>query len=156
MADAALQFGEFRFCPATGELTKNHAPVALEHQPALLLACLLASRGQLVTRTELAAAIWGHDTHVKFDDGLNYCVRQVRAALGDDSKSPRFIETVPRRGYRFVGTFTAPNHTGSSRRILAAAVAAALIGCIAVVESQPNNHHEMAVTLARAVHDVIF
>lgn len=60
-----------------------------------------------MTRDELAAVLWGTTTHVKFDDGLNYCIRQIRAALGDDPKTPRFIETIPRRGYRFIAPVTA-------------------------------------------------
>jgi len=76
--------------------------VPLERQPALALEHLIISKGALVTRDELAEAIWPATTHVKIDDSLNYCVRQIRTALDDDAKSRRFIVTVPRRGYRFV------------------------------------------------------
>jgi DNA-binding winged helix-turn-helix (wHTH) protein len=156
MAETTMQFGEFRFVSATGELTRSGTPVAIEHQPALLLAHLVASRGRLVTREELAAAIWGPDTHVNYDAGLNYCVRQVRAALGDDAKAPRFIETVPRRGYRFIAAIHEPVSGRSRRRWIAAAAAAALLALITVVESRPNNHHDVAVTITRALHEVLF
>jgi DNA-binding winged helix-turn-helix (wHTH) protein len=159
MADPQLQFGEFRFIPGTGELTRRGEAIPLEHQPALVLATLLAAGGRLVSRRELADAIWTDGTHVNFDDGLNYCVRQIRAALGDDPKAPRFIETVPRRGYRFIAAVAASAATSpfmSRRRAAAAAVAVAVFALALVIESRPNNHHEMAVSLARAVHDLIF
>jgi DNA-binding winged helix-turn-helix (wHTH) protein len=159
MADRRVQFGEFCFAPDTGELTANGTPVPLEHQPALVLAVLLASPGQLVARGELAAAIWPDGTHVNFDDGLNYCVRQVRAALGDDPKTPRFIETVPRRGYRFVAPVA--ERAGQPpfwwrRPVAAAAAVVVLVGLSAILERRPNNHHDIAVSIVRSVHDLIY
>lgn len=156
MSDARLQFGEFTFTPATGELVRNGTAVPLEHQPARALAHLAAAGGRLVTREELAAAIWPNGTHVKFDDGLNYCVRQLRIALGDDAKAPEFIETIPRRGYRFIASATTPRPNRSSARWLAISAAAAALAFVAVAESRPNNHHDIAVAVARAIHDVLF
>src|SRR5918993_5155910 len=127
MANQMVRFGEFCFDPATGRLTRNGAPVPLENQPARLLALLTGSPGELMTREDLAAAIWRDGTHVRFDDGLNYCVRQVRAALDDDARSPRFIETIPRRGYRFVAAATpvAVSASPQSSRLVLSAVAVA-------------------------------
>ena len=153
-----LQFADFLLDIESGDLKRRGRVVALERQPALVLARLVTSAGQLVTRDDLAATIWGGGTHVNFEDGLNYCIRQIRAALGDDSKSPQFIETIPRRGYRFIATVTAtpePERRSARAGIVAAGLAAAL-ALIAVAESRPNNHHQIAVALARSIHDAIF
>ncbi len=95
-------FGIFAFDDATLELTREGRRIALEPQPARALARLLASAGELVTRDELRAAIWGADTHVDYDRGLAYCIGQVRTALGDSGDNPRFVQTLPKRGFRFV------------------------------------------------------
>ncbi len=157
MGDAVVRFGEFTFAPSSGELRRRGVPVPIEHQPALMLACLLARPGTLVSREELAGVIWRDGTHVKFDDGLNYCVRQVRAALRDDAKAPRFIETIPKRGYRFIAATSAIAERRSSGRWRPAMAAAALLlSIVALLESRPNNHHETVVMLAQVLHDAIF
>lgn len=93
----------------TGELRRHGTPVPLERQPALVLVRLVEEAGQLVTRDSLRRAVWPADTHVDYDRGLNYCLRQLRIALGDDARAPRFIETIPRQGYRFIAaTVSAP------------------------------------------------
>lgn len=97
-----MTFDRFQFNPATLELRRDGAPVPLQQQPARVLALLLARPGALVSRDELRQAIWGDDTFVDFDRGLNFCVSQIRAALGDDPHEPRFVETLRGRGYRFV------------------------------------------------------
>ena len=97
-----LRFFDFELDPATGELWRRGHTVALERQPAIALACLASHAGRLVTRDELRRAIWPDDVHVDFDRGMNYCIRQLRAALGDEARQPVFIETVPRQGYRFI------------------------------------------------------
>ncbi len=76
--------------------------MALEPQPARALARLLSGAGDLVTREELRAAIWDEQTHVDYDRGLAYCIGQVRVALGDSGDNPRFVQTLPKRGFRFV------------------------------------------------------
>jgi DNA-binding winged helix-turn-helix (wHTH) protein/TolB-like protein len=76
--------------------------VALEPQPARALALLLSRAGDVVSREELRAHLWGHDTHVDVDRGLAYCVGQLRAALGDSADNPRFIQTRPKRGFSFI------------------------------------------------------
>jgi TolB-like protein/DNA-binding winged helix-turn-helix (wHTH) protein/Tfp pilus assembly protein PilF len=96
-----LRFGVFEADLRLGELTKHGKRLPLQEQPFRLLAMLLARPGQLVTREELRATIWPH-TIVDFDHGLNKAVSKVRDALGDSAESPRFIETVARRGYRFL------------------------------------------------------
>jgi DNA-binding winged helix-turn-helix (wHTH) protein/TolB-like protein len=96
------RFGLFEFDAAAGELRKQGRLVRIEPQPARALALLLSRPAEVVTRDELRAHLWGADTHVDFDRGLAYCVGQVRTALGDSAENPRFVETLPRRGYRFV------------------------------------------------------
>jgi DNA-binding winged helix-turn-helix (wHTH) protein/TolB-like protein len=76
--------------------------VALEPQPARALARLLSRADDLVTRDDLRGHLWGDDTHVDFDRGLAYCIGQLRAAIGDNADNPRFIQTLPRRGFRFI------------------------------------------------------
>ena len=75
----------------------------LQDQPFQVLRVLLERRGEIVTRDELKQTLWPADTFVDFDDGLNTAVRKIRDALGDSPEKPRYIETIPRRGYRFLG-----------------------------------------------------
>jgi TolB-like protein/DNA-binding winged helix-turn-helix (wHTH) protein/Tfp pilus assembly protein PilF len=98
----ALRFGIFELDLSTLELRKAGVLVKLQQQPARVLA-LLALRGDtLVTREEIQREVWGPETFVDFEQGLNFCIRQIRSALADNADSPRFVETLPRRGYRFV------------------------------------------------------
>lgn len=99
---SSTRFGEFEFDNATFELCRSGAPLRLQQQPARVLAFLLHNRGSLVTREQIRLSIWGEDTFVDFDQGLNYCIRQIRLALNDQADNPRYIETLPRLGYRFV------------------------------------------------------
>jgi TolB-like protein/DNA-binding winged helix-turn-helix (wHTH) protein/Tfp pilus assembly protein PilF len=96
-----LRFGVFEADPRTGELTRHGRRLRLQEQPFRLLAMLLEKPGELVTREELRAKIWPQ-TIVDFDHGLNKAISKIRDALGDSAENPRFIETVARRGYRFL------------------------------------------------------
>jgi len=97
-----LRFGGFELDPKSGELWKDGEIVKLPPQPFKVLAMLARRNGQVVTRNELREQIWSGDTFVDFDQGLNFCIRRIREALGDDADAPRFVETLPRRGYRFL------------------------------------------------------
>jgi TolB-like protein/DNA-binding winged helix-turn-helix (wHTH) protein/Tfp pilus assembly protein PilF len=97
-----LRFGIFEADLRTGELTKRGARIRLQDQPFQVLAVLLARPGELVTREELRGRLWTADTFVDFDHGLNKAINKIREALGDSAESPRFVETVARRGYRFI------------------------------------------------------
>ena len=97
-----FRFGLYRFDAESGELSRDGQPIRLQPQPGLVLATLLTRAGQLVTRDELRAAVWPDDTFVDFDRGLNFCIAQVRAALNDEAAAPRYIRTVPKRGYEFI------------------------------------------------------
>jgi DNA-binding winged helix-turn-helix (wHTH) protein/TolB-like protein len=104
-----VRFATFEFEPASGELTKQGRRVPLERQPAKALALLLEHPATVVTREQLKQALWNGDVHVDFDRGLAYCIAQVRTALGDSAENPRFVETLPKRGFRFI----APVHPGA-------------------------------------------
>lgn len=107
-------FGTFAFDDAALELTREGRRVHLEPQPARALARLLAASGALVTRDEMREAIWGGDTHVDYDRGLAYCVGQVRTALGDRSDNPRFVQTLPKRGFRFIAPMATVGPDGAA------------------------------------------
>lgn len=119
------RFGTFDFDAESGELRKNGRVVALEPQPARALARLLLRPGDIVTREELRDAVWGGDTHVDFDRGLAYCLSQIRAALGDSADNPRFVQTLPKRGYKFIAPVSRGDEpSGSSVPAAAANVSA--------------------------------
>src|ERR1700689_1165307 len=97
-----LCFGTFELDLRAGELRKHGLRVRLQEQPFQVLAMLLEHPGEIVTREELQKKIWPADIFVDFDHGLNKAINKVRDALGDSAESPRFVETVARRGYRFL------------------------------------------------------
>ena len=97
-----FRFGVFEFDETTLELAKNGRAVSLRPQPLKLLALLLARPGELVSRDSLQRALWDGDTFVDFEQGVNHAIRELRAVLGDSAESPRFVQTLPRRGYRFI------------------------------------------------------
>jgi Tol biopolymer transport system component/DNA-binding winged helix-turn-helix (wHTH) protein len=97
-----VRFGPFELDPRSGELSNSGHRQTLPEQPLALLRALLARPGELVTRDELRQQLWPADTFVDFEHGLNAAVKRVRDALGDSADAPRFIETLPRRGYRFI------------------------------------------------------
>src|ERR1051325_2761397 len=99
---ALVRFGVFDLDLDTGELRRAGRRVHLTAQASKVLTLLASRPGDTVTRDELKRHLWAVDTFVDFDRSLNFCVAAVRAALRDDARSPRFIETLPRRGYRFV------------------------------------------------------
>jgi DNA-binding winged helix-turn-helix (wHTH) protein/TolB-like protein len=136
------RFGVFAFDDRTALLTRAGRPVSLEPQPARALALLVARAGDLVTREEMRAHIWGGDTHVDFDRGLAYCIGQLRSALGDTADNPRFVQTLPRRGFTFIApvevngevgpkgpTLQAPEEPAPSHKTIA--IAFALVAGIA-------------------------
>jgi TolB-like protein/Flp pilus assembly protein TadD len=105
--DPTVRFGPFELDVRSGELKKQGRRVRLQDQPLLVLQALLERRGDLVTRDELRRRLWPDNTFVDFEDGLNTAVMRLREALGDVAKRPRYIETRPRRGYRFIAAIEA-------------------------------------------------
>jgi TolB-like protein/tetratricopeptide (TPR) repeat protein len=98
-----IRFGVFELNTASGELRKAGRLVRLRPQACRVLVILASRSGELVTRDELRDEIWGPNEFVDFEHGLNLCIRQIREALGEDADAPRYLQTLPRRGYRFLG-----------------------------------------------------
>ena len=96
------RFGVFELDLSAGELRKSGAKLRLQEQPFQVLALLLERAGEVVTREELRQKLWPSDTFVDFDHSLNTAINKVREALGDSASSPRYVETLARRGYRFI------------------------------------------------------
>jgi DNA-binding winged helix-turn-helix (wHTH) protein/TolB-like protein len=138
-----VAFGPFVFDLDARELRRDDVDVRLQAQPGQVLAMLVQRAGAVVTRDELCAAVWGDDTHVDFDKGLNFAIAQVRAALRDSAETPRFVRTHPKRGYEFIApvrelpaahseaAVAAPvaerPHPESPRRAVVAVLAAAVL-----------------------------
>src|ERR1700753_1876222 len=103
-----LCFGSFEFATKTGELRKHGLRIKLQGQPVEVLTLLLEHPGQVVTREALQKRLWPANTYVDFEQSLNAAMKRLRAALGDSADTPLFIETLPRRGYRFIAPVTRP------------------------------------------------
>ncbi len=124
-----IGFGEFEFDAVSGEVRRGSACVRIEPQPARVLAVLVERAGDVVTRAELQQRIWGGETFVDFEHGLNYCIAQIRTALGESASEPRFIETLPRRGYRFIAAVRVP---AAADTVVRRSRRSVLIGAMAV------------------------
>ena len=111
-APPTLRFGVFELDPRTKELRKKGMKIRLQGQPVEILVMLLQRPGEAITREELQKKLWPADTFVDFEQGLNNAMKRLRGALDDDAESPHFIETLPRHGYRFIGSV---NGTGQTR-----------------------------------------
>src|SRR5438132_13663723 len=137
-----LRFGVFEVDVRAGELRKQGVRIKLQEQPFHVLTLLLQRPGQVITREELRSELWQSETFVDFDNSLNTSINKLREALGDSADNPRFIETLPRRGYRFIapvtgvdgttrGTATGASAPWRSRKIVVAAAIAVLAAGIA-------------------------
>jgi DNA-binding winged helix-turn-helix (wHTH) protein len=113
---ARIRFESFDLDLQTRELRKNGRHIKLQDQPGKLLALLACHAGELVTRAEIEKALWREDEFVEFEHAVNTAVRKVREALGDDLERPRFIETLPRKGYRFIAAVETSAVTGPQSR----------------------------------------
>ena len=122
---SVYRFGVFELGAYTGELRRNGIKLKLQDQPCQVLLKLLEHAGHTVTREQLRSALWRDDTFVDFETGLNTIIKRLRETLGDSAENPSFIETVPKRGYRFIAPVTAPDcgketagdKTGPDRRV---------------------------------------
>src|SRR5580658_11172072 len=106
--DETIRFGPYEVDLRTGELRKNGFKIRLQNKPFQILAALLEFPGVLVTRDELHRRLWPGDTFVEFDNGLNTALNKLRESLGDSADEPRYIETLSRRGYRFMVAVSKP------------------------------------------------
>jgi len=111
-----LRFGAFELDSRAGELRRNGDLIHLAPQPFKVLELLVQRSGEVLTRAEVRDHVWCGDTLVDFEQGLNFCVRQIREALGDTADAPRFIETLPRRGYRFLMPVTGASPLEPAKR----------------------------------------
>ena len=99
---SVIRFGVFELDARSGELRRSGVLLNLQDQPLKVLECLLERPGELVTREALRQRLWPGDTFVDFEQGVNAAVKRLRETLADSAESPRFVETLPRRGYRFI------------------------------------------------------
>jgi DNA-binding winged helix-turn-helix (wHTH) protein/Tol biopolymer transport system component len=109
-----LRFGDYELDSRSGKLLRDGRPVKIQPQPLRVLAVLVEHRGEIISREQLRERIWGEATFVEFDQGLNYCIRQIRVALHDDVSKPAYIETLPKQGYRFIAPIVANGQTSDS------------------------------------------
>jgi len=109
----AFRFGRFEIDTRTHELHHAGVRLRLQEQPFALLALMLDHPGELLTRDALRERLWPGGTFVDFEHGLNAAIRRLRAVLGDNAECPRFVETVPRRGYRFIAKVESENGSGA-------------------------------------------
>jgi len=112
-----LRFGVFELNLVTEELLKFGTPIKLPPQPFKVLALLASQAGQVVTREQIQFQVWGEETYVDFEQGMNHCIKQIRNALSDAADTPRYIETLPRRGYRFIAPVEARKLPGETPEI---------------------------------------
>jgi DNA-binding winged helix-turn-helix (wHTH) protein len=112
LAQSALRFGEFELDADAGELRKNGRRLKVQPQPFKLLVLLVRRAGTVVSRDDIRQELWSDGTFVDFDQAMNFAIKQVRDVLHDSAEQPLFIETVPRRGYRFIAPLE-PVHAGS-------------------------------------------
>ena len=119
-----IRFGTFELDLQSGELRKQGRKIRLEGQPVQVLVCLLENPGELVTREALHGKLWRADTFVNFEHGLNVAVKRLRQALSDSAVNPRFVETLPRRGYRFIAPIQAVDVSGDLSDVHGASAAA--------------------------------
>jgi DNA-binding winged helix-turn-helix (wHTH) protein/TolB-like protein len=108
-----VQFGPFTFDVESGALAKHGSTVRLQPQPSRVLAALVRRAGDVVSREELRQQLWPSGTYVDFERGLNFAVGHIRSALGDSADRPLYIETLPKRGYRFIAPITRPSDAGT-------------------------------------------
>lgn len=120
LSPTILNFEDFRLDLRSLELRKRGMRIRLRRQPAQVLIALAKRSGRVVTREELQQELWGTDTFVDFERGLNNCVKQIRQALNDNPENPRYVETLPRQGYRFVAQVIAVDGTGDESHLGAA------------------------------------
>ena len=149
-----VRFGPFEADLRAGELRKHGMKLKLVGQPFEVLAMLLECPGQLVTREELRARLWPTDTFVDFDHGLNAAVNKLRDALSDSAEKPTYVETLPRRGYRFISAVDLPDSQGL--KLAVPEMPASLDSPVVIAESQiPSRHRHRRVFVTALVLVVV-
>jgi TolB-like protein len=152
-----LQFDGFELDLSTGELRGRGTRVSLQPQPFKILALLAGRAGQTLTREEIRLELWGNETFVDFEGSLNFCIRQIRKALDEDARRPRYIETLHRRGYRFLvpvrrarsGASASPglsNEVGLNRPMTVAVLPLSELNCPSQARSVSEGLAELLIT----------
>ena len=113
-----LRFGVFELNLDEEELRRSGTIIKLAPQPFRLLALLANHAGQIVTREEIKEQVWGEETYVDFEQGMNHCIKQIRTVLGDNADNPLYVETLPRRGYRFLAPVVSKNVLAPAPQII--------------------------------------
>jgi DNA-binding winged helix-turn-helix (wHTH) protein len=143
-ANSRVRFGVFELDLQAGELRKSGVLLRLPPQPFKVLALLASRPAELVTREEIRDHVWGTGTFVDFEHGLNFAIKKIRDTLGEDPETPRYVETLPRRGYRFIAPVEVepdlvpapaerPPRAPLRRRWVAAAISGAVVAIAAVL-----------------------
>jgi DNA-binding winged helix-turn-helix (wHTH) protein len=134
-----VRFSSYEVHLRAGELYRAGRKIRLQVQPFHVLAMLLEHPGEVVAREDLQKKLWPADTFVDFDHSLNTAIKKLRQALGDDTRNPRFIETLPKRGYRFIGIVEPPTGPATSAAPPAkVAAASSLVGRVAKLLADSN------------------
>jgi len=113
-----LRFGVFELNLDAEELRRSGTLIKLAPQPFRLLALLASHAGQIVTREQIKEQVWGEETYVDFEQGMNHCIKQIRTVLGDNADNPLYVETLPRRGYRFLAPVVSKNVLAPAPKII--------------------------------------
>jgi DNA-binding winged helix-turn-helix (wHTH) protein len=153
-----FRFGAFEVDPDAGELRKNGVLVRLPPQPFRLLMLLATHSGHVVSRDDIKKQLWGEETFVDFDQGVNFSIRQIREALGDSADVSRYVQTVPRRGYKFLvpvepiapaaAAAPAPAHDLSYRGVTDVNLHKALWANIAEIRVAEERRHRLLIVLS--------
>jgi DNA-binding winged helix-turn-helix (wHTH) protein len=102
-SSSVIRFGGYELDPKRGVLSRGAVPLKIQPQPLRVLELLVTRAPEVVTREELSDYVWGNGVNVDLDQSLNFCVRQIRSVLNDSASNPKFIDTLPKQGYRFIG-----------------------------------------------------
>src|ERR1700680_4894908 len=114
--NSVMRFGTYEVSLQLGEVRKAGLRIRVQQQPMKLLEILLEHPGEVVTREQLRSRVWPNESFGDFDQALNIAIGKLRSALGDSAESPRFIETLPKRGYRFIAAFSVADSDASPKR----------------------------------------
>jgi DNA-binding winged helix-turn-helix (wHTH) protein/TolB-like protein len=144
----SVRFGDFEFDLAGGELYRRGHRIRLQEQPRQVLAALIERRGDVVTRDELRERLWKSDTFVDFEHGLNTAIKKVRQALGDSAETPQFVETLARRGYRFIAAISPVNGSTAGAPVAEAITAPVSAVNTATDDSTPGTRWFLLLFLA--------
>ena len=153
-----FRFGPYDLESETGELRKSGVRIRLGGQPLEVLTLLVERNGEVVTREELKEALWKQESFTDFDHGVNTTIQRIRRALGESAQSPRFIETMPRKGYRFMAAVETPRETHRGRQWVPPTAALVLAAILAVivgfkVGTEPPARLKFALAPGEDVHD---